>query len=70
MKETTKISTLRANGFSVINCTGFTCLISSPIPFMYNGKLINALASQGDYRLVIRGHYKKDLSHMVSVGKE
>ena len=63
--NTNKISTLRQNGFSVVNCTGFTCLITSDKPFTYGNKQVNEQREQGDYGLVIKGQFKKELPKII-----
>lgn len=67
MKSTAKVSTLRANGFSIINCTGFSCRIACNVPFMYGERLVNEKASQGDYRITIRGHWKNELPKQIAL---
>jgi len=59
--KTRKISTLRSNGFSIFKCGGNICRIASPVPFTYGSKSINQPASQGDYRIELRGHFTKEL---------
>lgn len=66
MKATAKVATLRANGFSVVNCNGFVCRIASPVAFMYGERFVNEKASQGDFRIVIRGHYKTELPKQIT----
>lgn len=65
MKPTAKVSTLRANGFSIFNCTGFTCRITSNVPFVYGERVVNQKAEQGDYRITVRGHYKTELPKQI-----
>lgn len=67
MKATRKISTLRANGFSFVNCSGNVCRIASLVPFLYGDKRVDERASQGDYRLDVRGHWTKELPKEVSL---
>lgn len=64
--KSNKISTLRSNKISVFNCSGNICRIASPIPFKYGEKVVDIKASQGDYRLEIRGQYSKELPKIVS----
>lgn len=66
MKPTTKISTLRSNSISIVNCSGFICRIAAYEPFKYGDRVVNQKASQGDYRIEIRGHYKINLPKPIS----
>jgi hypothetical protein len=63
--KTNKISTLRANGFSVINCTGNQVRIAAPVPFTYGTRQVFEKASQGDYRIVIGGQFSKELPRII-----
>ena len=67
MNATNKISTLRSNGFSVVNCNGLVCRIESEVPFTYGDKVVDVKASQGTYRLTIRGHYKTELPKVITL---
>ncbi len=58
--KTNKVSTLRANGFSVCNCSGNICRIASSVPFKYGEKVIDTLSQQRDYRLDLRGHVARE----------
>ena len=58
--KTNKVSTLRANKFSVINCSGNICLVSSPVPFKYGDKVIDQKVSNGTYQIELRGHVNKE----------
>lgn len=55
--ETSKLSVLRKNGFSVSKCLMVRTSIIAPVPFSVNGK--QAVSKNGsDYRMVISGHFK------------
>ena len=67
MKPSSKISTLRTRGVSIVNCAGNVCRIASSTPFVYGTTVIDTKATQGDYRLIIRGQYFSELPQSIEV---
>lgn len=71
MKPTANIYTLRANGFSIINCTGNVCQVEASFPFfikMNSGEMRLARQSRNDaWQFCFRGQFKNELPKQVSI---
>lgn len=70
MKPTTSISTLRANKFSVINCTGNICQVQAGFPFfvkMNSGEIRQARRVRADaFEFCFRGQFSTALPKQIS----